>query len=386
MNLYQIFSFLCLALVSIVIVNRVANNLLLNRKLSLLLLVWHTMFCFFYWFYTSFNLADANNYYETSFFGQYEWSPGTKIIVSFTTVLTQVFGLNKLNSFLVYNLFGTSALLLLSSIFLTQAIKKDVFFSRVFLILLLMPTLSFWSCSIGKDSPAFFSSCLASFSMSKFNERKHLFLLSVVIMLLVRPHIGIIMIVAFGLSIVLGQGVNLSAKVLFLLTTVVAGLFLAPFLSEYIGLQDNISIESTTDYVAKRQSYNLEGGSSVDISEMPFYLQIFTYLFRPLFLDANNVMGVAVSVDNLLLLAFSVRYLPYVFITILTRQSLSIYFNTFYTLIVLIVLAPTTSNLGIAIRQKTMILPSLLFLVSVAVNNILVERQFLISSRLQGTK
>ena len=66
---------------------------------------------------------------------------------------------------------------------------------------------------------------------------------------------------------------------------------------DYVGLQgaDTASVES---YIEKRQASNLEGGSSVDISEYSFPLQFFTYMYRPLFFDAQTIIALVVSAEN----------------------------------------------------------------------------------------
>jgi hypothetical protein len=378
MNFYQLAFCFANIVLSIAINDFLARKLSVNRKLSLILFLWHTMFCFIYWVYVATNLADANNYYELSLLRNYDWTPGTSFVISFTALITNFLNFNKLNTFLVYNLFGTSGLLLLAHILLAHFRVEGLFFKRVFVIMLFMPTLSFWSCAIGKDSPAFLSGCLASFAFLDFDKRKHLFLLAIIILFLVRPHIATMMLLAFFLSILLTASTNKASKVLFIFITVVISYSLFPFISQYLGLGDILSLDSTSEYVVKRQSYNLEGSSSLDISEMPLPLQIFTYLFRPLFFDVTNLMGFVVSIDNLFLLLLSISYIPKSFILLFKERLLSVYFNAVYFLVGTIAMATTTSNLGIAIRQKTMILPCMIFLIVIGINNSFQKRRLLL--------
>ena len=93
---------------------------------------------------------------------------------------------------------------------------------------------------------------------------------------------------------------------------------------------------------------------------------MFAYLFRPLFFDARGLIWHLVSFENLVLLMLT--------LTMLTswerlRQLAKIPAARIHMILMatfLLLLAPITDNSGLAIRQKIMILPSLLFLVLTA--------------------
>jgi hypothetical protein len=105
----------------------------------------------------------------------------------------------------------------------------------------------------------------------------------------------------------------------------------------------------------------------VDISEYGFPTQLFTYMFRPLFVDARGTLGWIVSFENLFYLAGCVYYAPHVARALWTGYGgFFVRFNFFFWVLAASILAVTTSNLGVAIRQKTMILPSLLLLLLLA--------------------
>lgn len=117
------------------------------------------------------------------------------------------------------------------------------------------------------------------------------------------------------------------------------------------------------DYVEKRQSYNTEGGGGVDIANMSLPMQLFTYVFRPIIFEARSITALAASLDNLILL--------YLFIlgiySLIKKRPQSFTeenrkFMWVYVILSWIVLAMTTANLGISVRQKWMFTPILIYL------------------------
>ncbi|MGC8121871.1 hypothetical protein ACP2AU_15435, partial [Marinobacter sp. VGCF2001] len=103
-------------------------------------------------------------------------------------------------------------------------------------------------------------------------------------------------------------------------------------------------------------------GGRVDIASMSLPVQLFTYLFRPLFFEARSVFALAAAIDNLILLGL------FVFggIALLRGKKTGLgenrVFMWAYALCAWLILAMTSANLGIAVRQKWMFVPMLIFL------------------------
>jgi hypothetical protein len=88
----------------------------------------------------------------------------------------------------------------------------------------------------------------------------------------------------------------------------------------------------------------------------------FTFMFRPLFVDAPGVTGQVASVENLVLLGFMGLALASAWRVRGALRGFRVRFNVLHALPAWIMLAEVTANLGLAVRQKTMVLPSLLAL------------------------
>ena len=105
------------------------------------------------------------------------------------------------------------------------------------------------------------------------------------------------------------------------------------------------------------------GGSSVDISSMNPALRLASYLYRPLPTEASGFSQLAESIDNVILIMLTVIAL----IAIIRAGAFRI-FRTYsipilYGLSCLVLLSQVTANLGLAARQKWMLVPALMLVV-----------------------
>ena len=149
----------------------------------------------------------------------------------------------------------------------------------------------------------------------------------------------------------------------------------------YVGIGTMNSTLDASEYFEYRQQLNSRGGSSIEISSMSFPMQLFSYLFRPLIFEANNVFSLLAAIDNLIIgILFLVSI--YVFFCCKLKWIL-IKKNSFlliYSLSTWIILSMTTANLGIAMRQKWLFLPMLIFvMISFYSDQKLIKRPFKIN-------
>ena len=93
---------------------------------------------------------------------------------------------------------------------------------------------------------------------------------------------------------------------------------------------------------------------------------MFAYLFRPLFIDAHSVLQLLASFENLFLLILIFKWLSSIKFKIrkwykILKEPDKILFV--YLIVGWIVLAASMYNLGLASRQKYMLLPVLFILI-----------------------
>ncbi|MBV1928442.1 MAG: hypothetical protein KUG81_02910 [Gammaproteobacteria bacterium] len=329
---------------------------------SFLLYIWHTFFCAAYLFFVINNGGDAEGYYLASLKNYTEFGLGTSGVVFFTSILSVVFGLSILGIFLVYNIIGFIGLLAFDASLRFSTLDKPRSIHRLAGLIVFLPSVSFWSSAIGKDSISFMSTGLALWAALNLNRRFSLMVFAVLIMLFVRPHVAALMALAFTCSILMQADISLGKRLSFGCIGLLVISVLLPFALNYAGMGKDVSLERVSDYIEERQGHNMDGGGGVDIAAMSVPLRLFTYLFRPLPFEAHSVFALAASVDNMVLLFLSIIAVH----SAVKRRRHQLAGNRIFMWVYVFstwsVLAMTTSNLGISVRQKWMFAPMLIYL------------------------
>jgi hypothetical protein len=287
---------------------------------------------------------------------------GTHAVVAFTSVFSVALGLSLFGVFLVFNIFGYIGLLAFAG-----ALKSATRFKRYQIrllawIIVFLPSVSFWSSAIGKDAVAFMAMGLALWAALDLKTRWLLMAFAVLAMLFVRPHMAGIMVIGLSAVFTFEAGLPRSRRVFLGFLSIGAAAVIIPFGLQYAGVGASADVDGLMEYIGERQDYNQEGGGGVDISSMSLPMQLFTYMFRPMIFEASSIFQLAASVDNIIL--------AFLFLLggkeILRRRQNPIndarIFLWVYALLAWVLLAMTTSNLGIAMRHKWMFTPMLIYL------------------------
>ncbi|WP_339855503.1 hypothetical protein [Porticoccus hydrocarbonoclasticus] len=337
-----------------------------GSKLAVFLYFWHTAFALVYFYYSLIDVADATKYYSLSLGYDDGFSVGTGFVIYFTAFFSDLVGLDYFGVFLIYNILGSVGLLAF------YASLKEVLASnfdsgrRLMLFVVLLPSVSFWSSAIGKDSISFMAVGLSLWASLSLPRRLPVFVVAFLFMLLVRPHISGIMLIALSLTYVFDFRGSLMQRLVFSFFGLLAAFFSVSYAVNYAGLS-GISVGELSQYIDDRQAHNMTGGGGIDISSMSLPYQLFTYLFRPLPFEAKNITQLIASFDNFLILVLFV----FGVVSLIKGRSFAgmagwIYMLS-YSIGCWVVLAITTANLGIAVRQKWMFLPMMIVLLIVLV-------------------
>lgn len=332
------------------------------EKRAIALYLWHSFFCMFYFWYSLNNTADSTLYYLNSLDYHSGFSFGTSGIYFAVSFFSQGLNFSYGNVFLVFNILGYIGLLGFASALqdVTRSGRRNI--RRLSTLFLYLPGLSFWSSAIGKDALTFMAAGLVTWAALDLGRRMPAIVLGAVLFLFARPHMAGILLISFCLALLVSSHLGAVRKLAFLAIAVPLSVVAVQFGLSYAGLGDASGSADIIEYFKTRQGHNLGGGSSVDIAGMSVPMRLFTYMFRPLFFDANGIMGLVVSLENLMLLML---LLAAVFRTKRTKSDLGRFAFMFYLIFALaswFILANTTANLGIAIRQKIMFLPMLIVL------------------------
>jgi hypothetical protein len=111
-----------------------------------------------------------------------------------------------------------------------------------------------------------------------------------------------------------------------------------------------------SNFIANRAVELSKGNSGVDISNYGQVMKLFTFLFRPLFIDAPGIIGLISSFENALLLVLTFNLFRF---SLPTWGRWNGFFLSAFFIFILgsIALAQVAGNLGIAMRQKAQIMP-----------------------------
>ena len=286
---------------------------------------------------------------------------------------------DEFGAFLIFTWLAFLGCFLLYRAFVTAVPDGNRY--RYACLLFFWPSVVLWPSSIGKEAVMLFSLGLAALGAARLFTRRPggytLSFLGVLLTYLVRPHVAMIMLVAFGFALVVGRGhprptraltpasiTKLAAIVLLLVATSVV----ATRTANYLGIE-NLQPTSTEEAFQETQEKTAKGGSEfspVDATNPIGYPQAaVTILFRPFPFEASasdqlatslEALGLAlliiVSSRRLLSVPWRSRVQPYV--------ALSLAFVLMFFFVFAVI-----SNFGILARERTMMLPFAFVLLAV---------------------
>jgi hypothetical protein len=331
-------------------------------KRSIFLYSWHTIWCIAYLVYSLNNTADSVNYYNLAISSVPEIALGTSAVTWLTYVAASGFALSYLSCFLVYNIIGFCGYVAFDSILLGLTKGKSVVIQSLAGMVILLPSIGFWSSAIGKDSIAFTASCLTLWSIQNLVSRWPCAVLSLGMMLVVRPHVAAFMVLSYASIPFFNGRISLLPRILLLAIAFAAAFVLVPLAANYVGISDILVQGDLDAYISTRQGYNQEGAGGVDISGMPLPMQMLAYLLRPALYEANSPFALLAAFDNLLLFVILVFALCGVLKGRMRQFRAPSIFCILFVTLSWITFSMTTANLGIAIRQKWMFLPMLIYI------------------------
>lgn len=336
------------------------------------LMFYHTLLSIVYYLYALFNPSDSKQYFRKiieNYRGE-NWSDYYGVSTTFIEWIGFPFikylNFNYEASMALFSFLGFLGFVFFYRLVKERTVVKVKLYSiDLFTLFFFLPNLHFWSASFGKGAIIFLGIALFFYGLNKFQTGWFFLVLGAFITYHVRPHILFVIVVSTVLGMVFsGKGIGWFARMTVLAVSLVALAFIYQDVLELVGLED---AEGITDVFTLDQRSRIEdlskATSGVDISSYPLPLQLFTFLFRPLFFDAPGVLGLIVSIENMFLLFITLYFLLRGgFKYILTGDFLTkTAFFSFIT--VSIALAQISGNLGLAIRQKSQVMFLFLFLI-----------------------
>ncbi len=229
---------------------------------------------------------------------------------------------------------------------------------QIFPYILFLPNMHFWCSGIAKDTLVFFAIVLFIYSFLKLRKRKWGILLSLLILMAIRPHIMLYLLLGFGLGYFLDVKMKGYQRIVIILVFITGFISIFEYVLEFVQIE-NLELATIEEYTTRKSTKLSRDsiGSSLDISSYSYPYKVFTFLYRPLFFDVSGVLAIIASVENSLLL-----YLT--FLAIISKPikgfKLAPYIVKgvfFYFLAGALTFPLILGNLGIMLRQKNMFIP-----------------------------
>lgn len=321
----------------------------------------HLILFWSYFMYASFNASDSKAYFENAIAAESWfdlWGTDTKFIQWVAWPFVKQLGLSYFSTMLVFAYFGFNGLFLLylSALENVPSLPKVLGQFTMLEILFLLPNAHFWSSSLGKGSVMIFSIGLAIYGLSRFNKRLLMIFIGCFIMYMVRPHILFALVIGGGAAMMTGvKGLNWRYQLPILIVTALLFFVLSDSVIQYAGTED-LDVFNSSAIEKRANDLARKSNSGVNINDYNQAAKLFTFWFRPLFVDAPNFIGVLSSFENVFILFLFIRSL---FIIPWHFRSMNGWFkiNIFFFLLASIALAQVMANLGIAMRQKAQLMP-----------------------------
>jgi uncharacterized protein with PQ loop repeat len=226
-----------------------------------------------------------------------------------------------------------------------------------YLILLFLPSVNFWTSSIGKDGPIFFAISLCIWAALSLRKRFILYGLSVFVMLLFRPHIALLAALALGGAAFLGSTVTMGRKIGILTIGLGAAFFISHAVESTFDV-DATSASSLADFLERQGTANANTAGTTSIGDAPIWIRLLSLFFRPLYFDARDMMGYVASIENTFIILAAI-YLIYHWrdVSHLARRVQFIMFICVFAFLITGVLTLMYYNVGLGLRERVMVYP-----------------------------
>ncbi|MGZ5244447.1 MAG: hypothetical protein ACXWEY_00575 [Bacteroidia bacterium] len=237
-------------------------------------------------------------------------------------------------------------------------------YDLLFLIMFL-PNMHFWTASLGKGSPIFLGIGLVAFGMSNIARRKLPIILGLAIIYHIRPHVFLFTSIGLLFGLFSGRA-NVAAYQKWLVFAAGAAALVLTYDQIILFFQfDSENLTESFDTLAADRQYYLskDAGSGVDLANYPLPLKLLTFWFRPLFVDSPGILGLIISFENLFYLILATKILKGDFIKFMMKGTSLIKSSAVIFITASIALSFVMANLGIIMRQKSMVMYFLFFIV-----------------------
>jgi len=356
-------------LLLLLLLNKVLFTALAKRhaffsiRLMQRLFLYHLLFAGIYYLYALNNRSDSHHYYELSVLIGDDWPSlfvtGTKFISYVAAPLSQA-GVSYEGVMLVFSWFGFIGFVYAYLFFKDNIPVNITVFKRYDLLtlLLFLPNMHFWTVSLGKGTLIFMGLMLFVYAV-RFPQRRLVpLLVGGFFVYMVRPHVMLFVLVGVMVGLLMGrERISKGVKFLLILASVGFLFYAQSSILAVANLENSENVFEDFEQFADKRSQGLQtSGSGVAMSGYPLPLKLFTFWFRPLFVDSPGILGLFSSAENLVYLLLFAKIANKRFLRFLRRAPYMVKMSAITFLLSSYALTFVMSNLGIIMRQKAMVM------------------------------
>ena len=342
-----------------------------DKKKMNLLYLYHTFFYIVYIWYVQSNKSDSKTYFLKVSTHQGSWFELFGTDTNFIYFLGYPFykmGLGTYESMMfLFSWFGYLGFVYAYLFFRENIPVKIKLFQRYdFLTLILfLPNMHFWTVAFSKGAPIFLGLMMFSYAIVNPKSRIFLLVLSSVIIFHIRPHVFLFVAVGAAIGYMSGaEKISLAKKLLISGAMLGAVVTVQDQILAVAGLGGSENLIEDFESFADKRAGGLEASTTgVDMSSYPLPLKLFTFWFRPLFFDAPGILGLIVSMENLLYLILFFKILKKDFIKFLRKSPSLVKMSLVIFLTASFAMTFIMANLGLIMRQKSTVMYFLFFVI-----------------------
>ncbi|WZL88734.1 hypothetical protein VS868_14145 [Salinimicrobium sp. 3283s] len=325
---------------------------------------YHLVFWGIYYTYTIFNRSDSKMYFSRPLLSGREWWDHFGTSTTFIDFLSFPFinflGFNYEMMMVLFAWLGYLGFVYAYLFFRENIPVKITVFRNFDLLTLILffPNMHFWTASLGKGAPIFLGLMMFAYAIKNPKSRLVTLLLGSLLIYFIRPHVFMFVAVGTVLGYMSGKEKISFGKKIFIYISLIGGLVLVQdTILGVAGLDGSEDlVEGFEDFSADRSGSLSTSGSGVAMASYPLPLKLFTFWFRPLFFDAPGILGLITSVENLMYLLLFVKIIKKDFITFIKNSTVVVKMSLVVFLLSSFAMTFVMSNLGIIMRQKSMVM------------------------------
>ena len=335
-----------------------------SKKLMNQLFGYHLIFWGIYYIYALFNNSDSKGYFLRPQRERFDWLDSFGTSTTFIDFISYPFikllGFNYEMIMLLFAWFGFLGFVYAYLFFRENIPVKITVFKNFDLLTLILffPNMHFWTASLGKGAPIFLGLMMFAYAIKNTKSRLTTLIIGSILIYYIRPHVFMFVAVGTVLGYMSGKEKISFWKKAIIYISLIGGLVLVQdTILGVAGLEGSENlVEGFEDFSEDRSASLGTSGSGVSMASYPLPLKFFTFWFRPLFFDAPGLLGLITSVENLMYLLLFFKILKKDFITFIKNSTVVVKMSLVVFLLSSFAMTFVMSNLGIIMRQKSMVM------------------------------